>query len=91
MAAEETIREWNDLTADEQHRYRGNVDPWLGPIDPVAQDRWVNRWRREQANRRNEDPCGCWRWDCDECGHRMADGQRPRRGQAAAWWKRVLA
>ena len=24
------------------------------------------------------DTCTCWRRDCDECGHRISDGKRPR-------------
>lgn len=26
------------------------------------------------------DTCGCWMHDCDECGRRLADGERPSRG-----------
>lgn len=26
------------------------------------------------------DTCGCWMHDCDECGRRLADGERPAKG-----------
>lgn len=26
------------------------------------------------------DTCGCWMRDCDECGRRLADGERPAPG-----------
>lgn len=89
------VTNWDDLTADEQHRMRGNLDPWLGPVDPDAQARSLAEWRRQmgQASRAEvqANTCGCWMPDCDDCGHRMSDGKRPAKGQAAAWWKRVLS
>lgn len=27
------------------------------------------------------DVCGCWMRDCDECGRRIADGERPAKGE----------
>lgn len=79
------IPAWDDLTTDQRFRYRGNTDPWAGPVDPDAYDRWkarhdadVRSWpaRREQE----AVACGCWRLDCGECGPKAADGQRPAPG-----------
>lgn len=76
------IPAWGDLTPDQQFRYAGNLDPWAGPVDPVARERQA---RRTPPQGRNEDPCGCWASDCAECGPRYADGGRPPKGHRRAW------
>lgn len=74
---------WDELTDREQSIWSGNTDPWAGPVDPVAYDRWLRRHRADvtgwRAIREN-DTCGCWSSDCAECGARISDGQRPTEG-----------
>lgn len=77
------IPAWEDLTTEQQFRYAGNLDPWAGPVDPVAQERYLTRARRQQRPEPG-DGCGCWANDCAECGARRADGQRPRKGEVRA-------
>ena len=60
----------------------GNLDPWAGPVDPDATAKWRERFRAEaKRDARNQDPCGCWRGDCGECGAKLSDGKRPAQGQ----------
>lgn len=79
------IPAWDDLTTEQQFRYAGNLDPWAGPVDPVAQARYLERTRRIQPDPRDRDVCGCWASDCAECGPRYADGERPPRGHRRRW------
>ena len=79
------IPAWDDLTTDQRFRYAGNLDPWAGPVDPQAHDRWAARHQAGvstwQARREQEaDSCGCWRSDCAECMAKRADGLRPAPG-----------
>lgn len=79
--------EWDALTPAQQDQHRGNLDPWAGPVDPVAHERWAARWRASQNTRaaqREQEPCGCWANDCAECGPRRADGKRPAKGAVRA-------
>lgn len=78
------IPTWDNLTDDQRRRYAGNLDPWAGPVDPAAQEAALERSRCRRSER-NPDPCGCWNNDCAECGPRLADGERPARGQVRAW------
>lgn len=77
------IPAWEDLTTEQQFRYAGNLDPWAGPVDPVAQERYQRRAAAQRGP--NPDPCGCWASDCAECGPRHADGERPPRGHVRRW------
>lgn len=76
--------DWDALTDAERIRWAGNIDPWLGPIDPAAEERALTIWRRTRnahAAAAEQVPCGCWASDCAECGPRRAGGQRPPKGQ----------
>lgn len=75
---------WDTLDERLQKRWAGNLDPWAGPVDPRAQKRWEARHRADVTSwraQREQDACGCWMADCDECLHRVGDGQRPTHGQ----------
>ena len=61
----------------------GNIDPWAGPTDPDAVARYLRR-ARHQVHGEPGDACGCWSRDCAECGARLADGKRPRKGEVRA-------
>lgn len=75
---------WADLAPDVQTQFRGNLDPWTGPVDPEAQARALRDFQRRQ-DPRDVDPCGCFQTDCAECGARMADGHRPAKGHRRRW------
>lgn len=80
---------WDELDDRLQQKWRGNTDPWAGPVDPAAVERELQAWRRRQSRvswrEVAENTCGCWAIDCAECGPRRADGQRPPAGHVRAW------
>lgn len=87
--AHAVIPPWDQLTDAQRFRYAGNTDPWSGPVDPVAQERELERHRRSMARPSRQElednTCGCWRRDCADCGARIADGKRPAKGNQRAW------
>lgn len=88
VAHNAVIPPWDQLTTAQRFRYAGNLDPWAGPVDPVAAQRAADR--LPQAHR-NPDPCGCYGSDCAECGPLLADGQRPPKGHAGRRALRLAA
>jgi len=62
----------------------GNLDPWAGPVDPAAVERWARKHRADVTSWRalREQPtCGCWMSDCADCMARVSNGERPAKGQ----------
>jgi hypothetical protein len=83
--AHAVIPAWDDLTPDQRFRYAGNLDPWAGPVDPIAQARWEERHRTEASSwpvvrEQEADSCGCWQADCAECMKKRSNGLRPAPG-----------
>lgn len=86
VAHDAVIPPWDQLTQAQRFRYAGNLDPWAGPVDPVAAERAAARTPRPGTREElAENTCGCWSLDCAECGARAADGQRPPKGHRRAW------
>lgn len=83
---------WDTLEERLQKKWAGNTDPWLGPVDPEAQARELEEWKRTRNPRlarmdHAASTCACGMNDCAYCGALRADGHRVDAGAFDRFWR----